>query len=239
MSGGLADGGAGLALAGLLLAWGAQAAIPCRLAVIGRVPRHRGALALLPLLVGGALAAFLVIQHYPDAALTQGLYPLGASILGRVLAVLFAAAALADALVAAGRRSLETAGWRLAAGFGATFLLAATWAAELLRIGEGPVNAPLAFVALVALRALTALGAAEALTPGRPFLAVAAGLALPLYALLLPAPLARPRRPRPVAHPRRRRPAPRRRPLAPPPSAAPPSSAAHCSPASTSARRRT
>jgi hypothetical protein len=191
LSGGLADGVAGLTLGGLLLAWGAQAAMPWRLAGLGAAPRQRGALTLLPLLVAGALAAFLAIQHYPDAALAQGLYPLGASTVGRVLAVLFAAAALADALVAAGRRSLETAGWRLAAGFGATFLLAATWAAELLRIGEGPVNAPLAFLALVALRALVALGAAEALTPGRPLLAVAAGLALPLYALLLPAPLAR------------------------------------------------
>jgi hypothetical protein len=191
VSGGLADGAAGLALAGLLLAWGAQAEIPWRLAGLGPAPRQRGALALLPLLVAGALAAFLAIQAFPDAALTQGLYPLGASIIGRVLAVLFAAAALAEALVAAGRRSLDVTGWRLASAFGATFLLAATWAAELLRIGEGPVNTPLAFLALVALRALIALGAGEALTPGRPLLAVAAGLALPLYALLLPAPLAR------------------------------------------------
>ena len=180
----------GLIFGLLLLAWGAQAAIPWRLAEEGPGPRKRGALALLPLLVAGALAAFLILQGHPDAALTQGLYPPGASSVGRVLAVLFAAVALAGALLATGWRSLEPAGWRLAAGFGAALLLAATWAAELLRTGEGPASAPAVFLALALLRALVALGAAEALAPGRPALAVAAGPALALYALLLPAPLA-------------------------------------------------
>jgi hypothetical protein len=180
----------GLLFSTLLLALGAQSAIPWRLAGLGPEPRKRGALALLPLLVAGALAAFLILQSHPDAALTQGLYPPGASSVGRVLAVLFGAVALADALLATGWRSLEPAGWRLAAAFGAALLLAATWAAELLRTGEGPASAPAVFLALVLLRALVALGAAESLAPGRPLLAVAAGLALPLYALLLPATLA-------------------------------------------------
>ena len=153
--------------------------------------------------------------------------------------MLFAAVALAGALLATGWRSLEPAGWRLAAAFGAALLLAATWAAELLRTGEGPASAPAVFLALVLLRALVALGAAEALAPGRPLLAVAAGLALPLYALLLPAPLAHALAgPRPVADPRRRRPPARRAPAgSPSPSAAPPCSPARCWPGSTSARR--
>lgn len=181
----------GLLLGWLLLAWGAQAVIPWRLATLApEAPWKRGALALLPLLVTGVVAAFLLIQSHPDAALTQGLYPPGASLVGRALAVLFAAMALAGALLATGRRSLKPPGWRLAAALGAILLLATTWAAELLRTGEGPSSRPLIFVLLTLLRALVALGAAEACAPGRPILAVAAGLALPLYELLLPSPLA-------------------------------------------------
>jgi len=181
----------GLLLAWLLLSWGAQAVVPWRLAALDPERRRPWVPFLLPLLVTGALAAGAVVQLHPDAALSQGLYPLGASGLGRVLAVLLPALALADILIAIGWRRMEATGWRIAAGFGLAFLLAATWAAELMRTGEGPASAPLAFVALVLLRMLLALGAAEALAPGRPLLAAAAGLALPLYALLLPAPLAR------------------------------------------------
>jgi hypothetical protein len=180
----------GLLLAWLLLSWGAQTVVPWRLAALDPERRRPWVPALLPLLVTGALAAFGVVQFHPDAALVQGLYPLGASGLGRVLAVLLPALALADILIAIGWRRMETAGWKIAAGFGLAFLLAATWAAELMRTGEGPASAPAAFIALVFLRMLLALGAAEALAPGRPLLAAAAGLALPLYALLLPAPLA-------------------------------------------------
>jgi hypothetical protein len=182
-----------LLLGWLLLAWGAQAAVPWRLAGFAAAEagrRRPWALALLPLLVTGALAAFAHLQAHPDAAVVQGLYPFGGSGVIRVLAVLFAALAFADALLAAGWRGLETLGWRIAAGFGLVFLLAAGWAAELMRTGEGPASEPAAFVALVLLRTLVALGAAEAVAPGRPLLAIAAGLALPLYALLLPAPLA-------------------------------------------------
>ncbi|MEO6195676.1 MAG: hypothetical protein ABIS20_21860 [Thermoanaerobaculia bacterium] len=180
----------GLLLAWLLLSWGAQAAVPWRLAAVDPERRRPWVPALLPLLVTGALAAVALVQLQPDAALAQGLYPLGASGLGRGLAVLLPALALADILIAIGWRRMEAAGWKIAAGFGLAFLLAATWAAELMRTGEGPASAPLAFIALVLLRMLLALGTAEALTPGRPLLAAAAGLALPLYALLLPAPLA-------------------------------------------------
>lgn len=181
----------GLLLGWILLAWGAQAAAPWRLAGLDPGRRRPWALSLLPLLVTGALAAFGVVQLHPDAAVTQGLYPLGAASAGRALAVLFPALVLADALLTTGWRRMEIAGWRITAGFGLVFLLAASWAAELLRIGEGPASTLLSFAALVAVRALLALGTAEALTPGRPLLATVAGLALPLYGLLLPAPLAR------------------------------------------------
>jgi hypothetical protein len=180
----------GLLLAWLLLSWGAQAAIPWRLAARDPERRRPWVPALLPLLVTGALAAAALVQLQPDAALAQGLYPLGASGLGRGLAVLLTALALADVLIAIGWRRMEAAGWKIAAGLGLAFLLTATWTAELMRTGEGPASAPVAFIALVLLRTLLALGAAEALAPGRPLLAAAAGLALPLYALLLPAPLA-------------------------------------------------
>jgi hypothetical protein len=56
-----------------------------------------------------------------------------------------------------------------------------------MRVGEGPPSAPIPLVLLAILRLLLALGAAEVLAPGRPALAPVAGLALPLYVLLLPA----------------------------------------------------
>ncbi|HEV8578495.1 MAG TPA: hypothetical protein VGX68_05375 [Thermoanaerobaculia bacterium] len=180
----------GLILGWLLLAWGAQAVVPWRLASAGPEQRRRWPLSLLPLLTGGALGALLYARSHADAAVAQGLYPLTASVPGRVLAVLFAALALAAVVALAGRRRLEDAGWRIAAAFGLAFLLAASWAGELLRTGEGPASEPLPLAALAALRALVALGAAESAAPGRPRLAGAAGLALPLYGLLLPARLA-------------------------------------------------
>ncbi|HEY0514378.1 MAG TPA: hypothetical protein VGH73_20910 [Thermoanaerobaculia bacterium] len=180
----------GLLLGWILIAWGAQATVPWRLAELAPERRRRCAFALLPLLVTGALAAFAHVQAHPDAALSQGIYPLADSTPGRALAVLFPALVLADALAAAGWRGLERAGWRIAAGIGLAFLLAAGWTAELVRAGEGPESAPAALAVLIGLRTLMALGAAEALAPGRPLLAVAAGLALPLHRLLLPAALA-------------------------------------------------
>ena len=133
-----------------------------------------------------------LIQGHPDAALAQGLYPLGRLDRGPGLAVLFAAVALAGALLAAGWRSLEPAGWRLAAAFGLALLLAATWAAELLRTGEGPASA-----LGVLRRSWSSCARWSPWAPPRPslpagpLLAVAAGLALLLYGLLLPAQLAR------------------------------------------------
>jgi hypothetical protein len=179
----------GLLLGILLIAWGGQPLLPWRLAGL---PDRRRAWASVPLalLIAGALAAFAHLQAHPDAAVVQGLYPFRASNVGRILTILFPALALADALLVGARRSLESAGWRIAAGFGLAFLLAASWALELLRIGEGPASGPAALALLVILRSLISLGAAESLAPGRPVFAIAAGLALPLHALLLPATVA-------------------------------------------------
>jgi hypothetical protein len=182
-----------LLLAWMLIAWGAVAVVPWRLAAeaSGENGRRRGwALSLLPLLASGAVAAYGHLQGHPDAAVVQAIYPFGASGMARVVAVLFVALALACGFAAAAWRGLEATGWRIVAGFGLAFLLAATWAGELIRVGEGPASGALAFVALILLRALVALGAAEAVAPGPPRLAAAAGVALPLYTLLLPAPLA-------------------------------------------------
>lgn len=174
----------------VLLAWGTQVLFPWQLA--GGNPELRRSRAWLPLafLVAGALAAFGRVQLHPDAAVVQGLYPLGASNAGRLTGILFAALALADSLQLAARRSVEPAGWRITAAFGLAFLFATSWAAELLRVGEGPASGPTALAMLVALRALVSLGAAETLSLQRPLFSVAAGLALPLHLLLLPATLA-------------------------------------------------
>ena len=180
----------GLLLGWLLLAWGAQALLPWRLAGLDTERRRFGALALLPLLLTGALAAFFYVLRHPDAAVVQGLFPLGASRAGRALTVLFFALASADLLLFFTWRRLEASGWRIAAGFGLVFLLTTAWAGELIRTGEGPESAAVPFLALVALRALAAVGAAEALAPGPPRLAVAAGPGLLLYGLALPAQLA-------------------------------------------------
>jgi hypothetical protein len=180
----------GLLLGALLLAWGAQAVIPWRLAAMEAERRRAWALALLPLLLTGVVAALLYLRHHLQAAVFQRLFPLAASRPGRALALLLLAMTVADLLLAIGWRRLEATGWRIAAGLGLLFLLAATWAAELVRTGEGPASTPGVLPLLVILRALVALGAAEALAPGRPFLAVAGASGLAFYSLLLPAPLA-------------------------------------------------
>jgi hypothetical protein len=180
----------GLLLAFLLLAWGAQALTPWRLPGVAAERRRPWAYLTLPLLIVSALAALHFAQTHPDAAVYQGLYPLWLSRLGRVLSILFPALAVANLVAMIGWRRMEDIGWRINAGFGLVFLLAASWAGELMRTGEGPESAPVALAFLVVLRTLLALGVAEALAPGRPVFAVMAGAALPFYYLLLPSAVA-------------------------------------------------
>lgn len=180
----------GLLLAFLLLAWGAQALTPWRLAAAEPERRRWWAYSLLPLLVVSALAALHFARTHPDAAVYQGLYPLWLSRLGRILSVLFPALAVADLVAMIGWRRMEEAGWRINAGFGLVFLLAASAAGELMRAGEGPESGPFALAFLIALRTLLSLGVAEALAPGRPVFAPVAGAALLFYYLLLPAAVA-------------------------------------------------
>jgi hypothetical protein len=180
----------GLIMAWVLFAWGAQAAVPWRLPGAGSGARRFWAAASLPLLVTGVVAALWYVQSHPDAAIAPGLYPLKASKPGRLLLVLLPALLLASLVAAVGWKKLEDAGWRIAAGFGLAFLAAASWAGELVRVGEGPESGPLPLALLVLCRLLLGLAAGEIAAPGRPLFAVAAGLAFPLYWLLLPAALA-------------------------------------------------
>src|SRR5262245_15087993 len=54
----------------------------------------------------------------PDAAIATGLLPVLANVPGRLIALAFPAALLAEAVVLAGRDKLENAGWIVAAVFG-------------------------------------------------------------------------------------------------------------------------
>ncbi len=198
----------GLVIALILALWGAQAVVPWRLRRAGvgvgdaegngeprraaGDPRRRWAYAALPLLLAASLAALVYLRARPDAAFAAGLSPLLASLPGRLLALLSGALLACDLVLALGRGRLESQGWPIAAVFGLASLAAASFAAELLRVGEGP-SSPLPVLLLAAAcRLLVALGAGEVLAPGRPLLALLAGLALPLYLLLLPAQLSRP-----------------------------------------------
>jgi hypothetical protein len=179
----------GAALAGLL-AWGAHAVVPWRLA--GGPPRARRlwGLAALPLLGAGALAGLALAAARTDAVLGAGwgVRPLTRGVV-HALVVLVPALAATDLLLAVARHRLEPAGWRVAAGVGGAALAVAALAAELLRAGGGPATGIPGIVAAAGCRAVLALAAGEALTPSRPLAAAAAALAIPVYWLSLPAPV--------------------------------------------------
>ncbi len=179
----------GLVAALVVALWGAQAVVPWRLRRAGEEARRSWSYAALPLLLLALLAVLLYLRARPDAALAAGLAPLLASLPGRLLVLFSAALAASDLVLAFGRGRLESQGWPVAAAFGLAWLGLASFAAELLRVGEGP-SSPLAILlAAATCRLLVTLGAGELLAPGRPLWAAAAGLALPLYLLLLPAEL--------------------------------------------------
>ncbi len=185
----------GLIIAVVLALWGAQAVVPWRLRraedEAALAARRRWAYAALPLLLAALVAALLFLRARPDATYAAGLSPLLASQPARVLALLSAALLGGDLLLALGRGRLENQGWPIVAVLGLASLAAATFLAEIVRVGEGPSSPLLVLLLAAGCRLLVAGGAGEILAPGRPLLALAAGLALPLYALLLPPDLQR------------------------------------------------
>ncbi|HYL06313.1 MAG TPA: hypothetical protein VE075_09755 [Thermoanaerobaculia bacterium] len=194
----------------LLVAWGAQAVVPWRLAGepaatpaaggdvglggIGGGPgvgRHRRLwrLAGLPLALAGLVAAYALANRNPDAAVAVPLVPLRATYPGAALLVLVPAL-LAVALLGglAGDR-LGPAGERLSAAVALAACAATAWAGELLRAGEGPAGSGVALALLIGCRLVLMLAAGELLAPGRPRWAAAGGFALLVYLPLLPAAL--------------------------------------------------
>jgi hypothetical protein len=181
-----------LLLCVLLVSWGAQATVPWRLAgdpgaaaaAAGR--RRLWRFAALALVVTGLVAALALADRNPDATIAAHLVPLLSTTPGR-LSALLASALLASALIAglAGER-LDATGLRLIAAVGLAACAAMAWVGELVRTGEGPASQPLPFALLVGCRLLLTLAAGELLSPGRPGLAVAGGLALAAYLPLLP-----------------------------------------------------
>jgi hypothetical protein len=204
----------------VLVAWGAQAMVPWRLAAAAQTsaaqPHHapdqdaaaaaapapararaEGAgveavtrrlwrLAGFPLAIAGLVAALVLADRNPDAAVAAHLVPLLASPPGRLLAVLVPAL-LASSLIAglAGGR-LDGAGQRIAAALALAACAAESRAGELLRAGEGPSSPAAGLVLLVACRLALTLAAGELLAPGRPRWAAPGGLALLAYLALLP-----------------------------------------------------
>ncbi|HEX2643376.1 MAG TPA: hypothetical protein VHU81_10310 [Thermoanaerobaculia bacterium] len=176
----------GLILAVLLVAWGAQVALPARIPGVEPERRRLWALAVPILLLAGSAAALLYVRLHPDETLAASLFPLKSSTPGRLLAVLFPSLLGASIVTCLGWRKMESSGWRILAGLGLGFLAVAALALELLRAGESQVG-PLPVLLTAALcRVLIAAGSGELVSPGRPLLAVLAGLGLAAYWLVLP-----------------------------------------------------
>jgi hypothetical protein len=183
----------------LLAAWGAQAAVPWRLAASPPPPPAAGdgggrrrrlwRFARFPLALAGMVAAYALANRNPDAAVAIPLVPLTASYPGTALEVLVPALLAVALLGAVAGRRLGATGERLAAAVGLAACAATAWAGELLRAGEGPATSELRFVLLAGCRLVLMLAAGELLAPGRPRWAAAGGVALLAYLPLLPAEL--------------------------------------------------
>jgi len=183
----------------LLVAWGAQATVPWRLAGSPALPPADGGggsprrrvwrFAGLPLALAGMVAAYALANRNPDAAVAVPLVPLTASYPGAALAVLVPALVAVALLGALAGDRLGAAGERLAAAVGLAACAATAWAGELLRTGEGPDASAPRLALLVGCRLVLMLAAGELLAPGRPRWAAAGGIALLAYLPLLPAEL--------------------------------------------------
>lgn len=170
----------------LLLGFGAHAVVPWRLArgpARGQEAWRRGA---TPLLLAAVLATVAQVAAHPDRAVAVGLLALPwGNYPAQVLSVVTVALLATDLLLAAAGPRLEAAGWRLAAALGAAAALAASWLAELLRIGAGPAGPTSLVAAATACHLLMALGCGELLAPGQPRWAPAAGVAAAAYPFCL------------------------------------------------------
>jgi hypothetical protein len=169
-----------------LVAWGAHALSPWRLARAAGEARRPYALAALPLLVASIAAGLAWTAFHPDAAVATGVASLRGSRTASVIAILVAAALLADLVAAFAWRDLEPAGWRILGGLHLAASLAVAFGGELLRIGEGPRTAFAISLLAIAARWLLMLASGEALAPGRPRASLLAVVGMPLYLLALP-----------------------------------------------------
>lgn len=180
----------GLVLLLNLLVWGAHAVMPFHLVQAPEPKRRAWAVAALPALGLSVVATAAALHLHPDPAVAWGLHELfRGSKPALALAIAGATLACADGLTALGWRQYEPAAWRALGVLGLLGLAAATYAAELVRIGWGPVPPFEALVLAAALRLPLALAAGELFAGGPRFAAPLAALGLPAAAALWPAAL--------------------------------------------------
>ncbi|HLX06773.1 MAG TPA: hypothetical protein VKY89_02805 [Thermoanaerobaculia bacterium] len=198
----------------LLVAWGAHATVPWRLAATAPEPaisapaisatqtataktaapaaaetargRRLWRLASLPLALAAPVAAYALASRNPDAAIAARLVPLLSSPPGGLLAVLVPALIGAAVIVSLAGSRLAGAGDRLVGTLGLAAGAVAAWAGELLRAGDGPTSPEPWFLLLAVCRLALMLAAGELLAPGRPRWAIAGGVAMLAYLPLLP-----------------------------------------------------
>ncbi|HEV7667891.1 MAG TPA: hypothetical protein VGS22_05165 [Thermoanaerobaculia bacterium] len=177
-----------LCFALILLATGAHAVVPWQLRRAAPEERRPWALGAALLLSLSGLAFLTLIGRSEDAVLASRLVPFAASPLSLALGTTAAGLCLADLLLLFAWRRLEDRGWPLLALFGATEVVAQSFALAALAGGDG--KAPAVALALRALvLAALALAASEAITSNAlrlPPFASLAGLGLPLLAFALP-----------------------------------------------------
>ncbi len=170
-----------------LIAFGAHAVVPWRLAGAADDARRRWSRLALPVLLLAILLLLMTGARRPDVAIATGLGWSGASSpAGRAIAIALAGLLLGDALIFFAGPRPERGAWWLLGTLGAVGLLGGSLAAELLRLGEGPDAGAVALLAAAVCRAGVGLAAGQNLEAERPSLAPLGAVALVLYFLALP-----------------------------------------------------